>query len=536
MPHNDPVIQMPFRSTFAWLISKLRALPVALRIVLLTLVVGYITHGFVYANTLLAHDNIHLFVGDGIATSRWSQQLFYFFRARLQMPWVIGLISMLELGVVNVLLTEMLSLRRLSSQVLLVLTVVTFPAVISFHNYGSVDLFTGPMLVAVLAVYLSARKGWGNWLLSVALLAIGIAGYQAFVSTAATLMLLLLLARIVIRQDDAKAVWLDGLKALLILCASVAVYYGVVTALLQSDPSASLAAYRSQNAMGVFTMDELLKWTRDAYDFVWQFYATMGIGPLPRWLSALQLGLLAFVGLATAVRLFGMRFYRHPGRLLLVLVILLLLPLAMNSIQVFNNGVQSHSLMTFAFIAPWLLVLQYGEWLVDQIQAPKGPAGIMKKVLPIACAAVMGVNSFYCYVLANADYLSRKMNYDASISLATRIVDRIETTEGYEPSTPVIIVGAPIYSSYYLRPRAGFELMDGIIGSYNTGQAMVYNVDICTSVAFFISTVLSSNMVFVESSQMTAYANMEEVVSLPSFPAKDCYTWIDDVLVVKLSD
>jgi len=66
-----------------WLTSRLCATPLELRIILLTLCFGYITHGFVYANTLLGHDNILLY-NLSFSSLRWAAFLFYSVRAFLQ--------------------------------------------------------------------------------------------------------------------------------------------------------------------------------------------------------------------------------------------------------------------------------------------------------------------------------------------------------------------------------------------------------------------------------------------------------------------
>ena len=532
MQKKDLAVQHPFRSTIEWTNMKLRAVPTELRIVLMTLVLGFITHGFVYANTLFGHDNIHLYAS-GFNAVRWSSQLFYVVRAGLQLPWVIGLISLLELGIVNVLLTRMFALHRLSTQLLLIVTMITFPSVIAFHNYGSIDLFTGALLFSVLAVYLSTRKGFNSLLLSVVFLTISIATYQAFVCTATTLMLLLLLARLTIRRDDTRAVLLDAIKALVTLCSSIALYY-LISIMLTQAGVLGATSYRNQNEMGIFTVSQLIGWIKEAYMTVRDYYISATLNPLPLWVSFLQLTCLAVVAFTSIIRLFRERFFHKPGRLFLALVIVALLPLSINGIQVLNNGLVPHLLMTFAFIAPWWFVLQYGEWLLDQPQPCKIKLPL-KKALSILCVALISLNAFYGYILANADYVARKMNYDASISLATRLIDRIENIKGYTPTTPVMIVGN-LWSNYASKPRLGFELANNITGCFaSTGQAMTYNDALGSTIQWFISEVLSSTMVFVPSNQMDQYMSMEQVARLQSFPENNCYTWIADVLVLKLS-
>ena len=534
MQKNNLLPQRPLRTAIEWMSTKLQAVPPELRIVLMTIILGFITHGFVYANTLLGHDNIHLYAS-GLNAVRWSSQLFYFLRAGLQLPWVIGLISLLELGIVNVLLERLFDLRRLSTQLLLLITVLTFPSVIAFHNYGSVDLFTGALLLSVLSVYLSNRKGVVNLFLSIACLTVSIATYQAYISTAATLMLLLLLARLTIGQEKTKAVLLDAIKALVILVASIAIYYTITMKLTQVGV-AGVTSYRNQDMMGIFTLDQLLGWIKEAYKTVRDYYLSAALNPLPLWVAVLQLTCLAVVAFFSIARLFREHFFKKPGCVFLAIVFVALLPLAINAIQVLNSGFTPHLLMTFAFIAPWLFVLQYGEWLLDERSASQNRSSAVPKIASVVCALMVCMNAFYGYILANADYVGRKMNYDASLSLATRLVSRIESVPGYRLDTPVIFVGS-LFAPYYASQRQGFEMANAVVGSTsNSGQAMTYNDEYGSTIQWFIRTALSSNMVFVPDRDIDIYRNNKDVMAMNAYPANDCCLWVGNVLVMKLSD
>lgn len=529
----------------AWLVSRLKAIPQELRIVFTTLFFGYIVHGFVYANTLFGHDNTKLFSSE-FSSLRWSALLFYSIRAFIQIPWVIGLIALIELGIVNVLLARLLSLRRMSSQLLLVLTVLTYPSVVAFHNFGAVDIFTGSLLLCVLAVYFYTRKGALSTALSPLCLTVGIATYQAFVCMAAVLMLAILLERLTIQRDKVKAVLLSAFKAFLILVVSIALYY-LVYRLLDALGLPGTTTYRGQDQIGKFALSDLPVWLQKTYVSVLHYQFGKGVQLQNIVLKYPQLFCIGVVMVFTIVRLVKDSFFNQPVRILLALLVLALLPFAMNAIQFLNSGESPHMLMTFAYIAPWLLVLQYGEWILRKAPAgeqPKITEPTAKKtgeipacrVFAVLCTLLICANAYYGYIVANADYLNRKVNYDASISLATRLVDRIENVDSYTPETPVVIVG-DFYSDYATKRREGFELTYSITGSGSkTGQAMTYNNDLGSTIQWFIADMLSSNMVFISSNELKEYATLPAVAALQSFPEKNCYTWVDGILVIKLSD
>ena len=534
MQTEEQNILQSFRTAVRWGIERIQAIPQAARIMVFTLISGFITHGFFYANTLLAHDCIKPY-GAYFSVLRWSTLLFYFPRAFLLLPWVIGLISMVELGVVNILIARMFSIRKPGNQFLLVITTVTFPSVIAFHNFGAVDLFTGSLMFAVIAAYFFSKKGIGNVLLSIAFLTISVASYQAFLCTAAALMLMLLLTQVTIRREKLKSVFLNAGKAFLILACSVVIYF-IVYLVLKSLGLPGATDYRNQDAIGVFTVQNLWDWTRQTYKTALVYYLGDQPNPIPLFFQVFQLICIVVVVISTISRLRKQGVFKEPVRLMLAILIVLLLPLAINAIQLLNNGNIPHQLMTFAFIVPWILVLQYGEWLMEQPEQKKAFSKKLKKGLAILCTVLICSNAYYCYIVANADYMNRKLNYDASLSLATRIVDRIENIEGYTPKTPVVFTGQ-LFKGYLTHARLGFDLVYDVVASYcYTGQAMTYNNAYGSTVQWFITTVLSSDMQFVPAEQIEYYSNLESVKNLERFPEQNCYTWVDGVLVLKLNN
>ena len=534
MQMNQQAEPQSLKTSVKWITERLNTMPETIRIILLTVVLGWITHGFVYANTLFGHDNI-LPYAEAFSAMRWSTPLFFQFRAYLQLPWVIGLTALLELGLVNVLLARMFSLHNLVSQVLLIVTVLVFPSVIAFHNYGAVDLFTGSLLFSVLAAYLLTGKGIGHTLLAIVSLVISIASYQAFVDCTASLVLLMLLAKLTVHEESPKSVLLDALKTLFVIVLSTAIYYIVFRIFSRLTGGAGVTSYRNEDLIGIFSLQQLVNWIQEAYRTLYKYYIGELLNPLPVWSILLQLLCMTIVVCATGIKLCKKGFFKQPIRMLFVLAVLALFPLAINGIQVLNYGIEPHLLMTFAYITPWFIILQYGNWLYESAEKVQKKFSL-QKVLVVLCVAIISVNGYYGYILANADYVGRKLNYDASLSLATRLVDRIENVEGYTPETPVLIKGN-LWSTYALKPRKGFEMTYKIIGSFSdTGQAMTYNDNLGSTVQWFIATVLSSNMVFLSNDHIAEYRDLDAVIKLLPFPEKDCYTWVDGVLILKLSD
>ena len=117
------------------------------------------------------------------------------------------------------------------------------------------------------------------------------------------------------------------------------------------------------------------------------------------------------------------------------------------------------------------------------------------------------------------------MEKTATISLVTRMIDRVETLEGYNPQvTPVYVVGSLQNSllnqarpdSAYLGAKAG-------LGFY---YSATYNLP------YYITGYLNYPMIISEAQDLVT---LEEVQNMPTFPAQGSVKMIDGAAVIKLS-
>ena len=149
-------------------------------------------------------------------------------------------------------------------------------------------------------------------------------------------------------------------------------------------------------------------------------------------------------------------------------------------------------------------------------------------------------------IISNINRYGIKNNVREIVSQQTTDINRmfntyddsndLENIDGYTPETPVMIVGN-ISTGYTAKQREGFEFVNSITGSFTkTGQAMTYNDEFGSTTQWFISIVLSSNMVFIPADEIEQYKGLDSVINLQEFPDKNCYTWVGDILVFKINN
>ena len=111
-----------------------------------------------------------------------------------------------------------------------------------------------------------------------------------------------------------------------------------------------------------------------------------------------------------------------------------------------------------------------------------------------------------------------------------RIADRIEQTEGTESCDKILVIGALSDSEAYsvnLTPD-----ITGITDGYIIRKDdKVVGQSVLTSA---LNDYCGKNFAFISGDQKTEMLKKEEIKSMEKWPAKNCVTIVDDIVVIKL--
>lgn len=158
---------------------------------------GYLVHLYAFTNLIPNSDGLsRMFDPQQMTISgRWFLHYASSFHGFVQMPAVIGFFSVLFLALAAALVVGVLGLRSRTLSALSGGLMAAFPAL----GYTFLYLFTASaycfaILLAVLSVRLALSGKWG-WLAGSAVLAMAMGTYQAYVTVAIALSLLVVLRR-----------------------------------------------------------------------------------------------------------------------------------------------------------------------------------------------------------------------------------------------------------------------------------------------------------------------------------------------------
>ena len=488
---------------------------------------GLAAHAYGFLRAGFSHDMLNALVVTPVETY-WKMQLgrpgivLYrrVLRGLIAAPWQLGLLSLLWLSLSCFLIT---GLFRIPSRLFTVLTAGVLTANLSliamtatFLYEMDADLFA--MLIGVCAVWLWDRGGRKGAFAGVFLIAFCVGTYQSMVSVPITLIMLCSMAAL-LRGERFQDVFRKGLRALIMLALGGLLYW-VLVRLMCSWKGINLAMDSYNN---VSQTSSLSLFGRIAH-----VYATWSAAFWNPAKSHVEPFVLAVNSLLALLGLLALLHWLVKGKAggkekLLFCVLLLLLPLGMNTAQLsFSRDV--HDLMKMAFWLSGLAVLILFFLLPEE--KPLRPARIISVLLLFAlfCANIQ---------TANVVYTRKNLEQNAALSLMTRVLYRMEEREDYVPGeTAVVFAGV----SDQLQDRIpGFEATYDITGCEESSpleKALTsYNYHVY---AAYFRYILNNPAVLAESDVWNRMQEDPRVKSMPSYPDAGCMQLLDGMLIVKM--
>lgn len=499
--------------------------------IIATFVWGFVTHGYSFVDNNFSHDSLNEFHGAiwGNHLKMGSGRVFVpiyrdLFRGDLTMPWLIGILALLWIGLAVFLTIRIFSIEN---KLLIVLTAGIFTANISVSATAAtyihdLDCNMFSMLCAVAAVYCWKKLPWGS-VLGALFLMVSLGIYQGFL--AVTIVLVLFVCILALMNGDTfKNVFRQGLKAVGMILAGCGLYYVAMRVILHlSNLQLTSGDYNSLDVILRLTPKTLVEMIAGAYqDCFMRLINAYSAYPAIA-IKAITLVLLLIFAGVTVIRL-GNKSMGIPEKVLCICLIGLL-PVGMDLLYILTLG-QNHDLMVYAIWLFYLLALLLTDWLAAR---PCGGKVQIGKLLHVFTILLVFLLLFGHVQFANGMYMKKEQEYDAYLSLMTRIVDDMEECEEYVPGeTPVVFVGLP---DNLIDMIPGFKDYWNVIGMISTDVILRPQRDRYRA---YFENVMGLPIVLAEDSVWDDIWSRDSVIEMPPYPSKECIAMIDGNLVVKL--
>ena len=468
------------------------------------LIAGLLAHGYAFTNKLLNHDEIESLFGKGatVTSGRWGLELVKVLFPDWSMPWVYGVLSLLLISLACCLILSVLNIRSAPMRVALPAIITSFPALTGvFCFMFTSSAYAWSFGLAVLAVFLFCKGGLRRTLLGAVLLVLALGIYQAYISLAASLLLLVMIRDTLDGEKPVFEIVRFGVKALAMLLGAVALYY-LITLLVLRVTGTAFNSYVTENVNGAVSLPRRVRMAYDAFTYIFSFRNfSLITSEALRYLHIALLGttLAALAGLA----LRGRRVLNAA----LLAVLLLLLPLSICCMFLIMSQESIHTLVMYSFVCVYLLM---------GIAAERVKGGAKWLCLPL-CLVVLG-NVYF----ANKCYLKMTLQYENARAFYTVLASRVERTEGFDEGCALAVIGRQdnLLHSF---PELDTELFMGV----NRDLVNIYSRE------NLIRYYLGLDIPFADEAEIEQLADDPRVLAMAEYPYDGSVQKIDDRIVVK---
>lgn len=491
------------------------------------LIFGFITHVHIFSVNYIFHDSVTLdSLGQTYASGRWALGLLNDAAKQLvgayQLPFINGFISILLIAFTVILIVNSLGVNSAIISVIIGSTVIAFPSVASHFAF----MFTAPayflsMFLGALSVFiLHKRPCVCSFVISALLCCFSVGIYQAYLSFAASYALVIVLIFAFRHELGAGEVLKKALLLVAMLITGLVLYLLINKAFVHIM-GIELTTYQGLDKIGKIDFRLIPKAVFQAY------YEQLS----PTWLGIISCQFeknLTIVNELLCVVLFCLLILKKSlsgKKMLLVVLLFVLVPLALNSMYIMAPGSMAgvHSLMRMSLVFTYVLPAVYLDILCENVVASK----VKNAALAFAVFLLASVPITYSY-RDNVAYLNAQIVEEQAEAYYGSMVTRIRSTEGYRDELPVAYIGSAISDETMTTLP-----MRGDIWTYILSFSLkdVVSADMWQE---FCAVHLGWSPSVVE--DVSAFLTDDSVSKMPCYPDDGSIQIINDTIVVKLSE
>ena len=517
---------------------------------LATFIIGLAAHMYCYTNMLTGADDSALFTqgfswADGASGTRWLIKLYWDLLGTIRTPWLLGVVTLALYGAAAWFVCEALGITSRAGVVLVSGLMVTCPTMISSNFYlTSAHIYAGALLFACMAAY--AYEKWRHgWIAAFVFMLLSEGSYAAYIGMTLSLFFLCSLKELLFDQEANDKHNLVRHFGMLFLFGSSMVATTVICNLITANNTAGRVQDAQAQAATDYVGNIITSLQQVFTFFLPGTYNTYFHGE--RVMYSLFLLCAALSAVLVIWLLVKQQLWKRPLGLFLLVADIVCLPLAMNVIGIVSKWV--HTLMTFAYLTPWLFFVMAVEQLYRRDDLRKDWERLLRWGYSLLACVVAGLTVLCGIRLANICYTKAYARYTEGLADSIRLTNLIEAIPNYvKGETPVAFVGVsdndfPWQDAYELTSDiAGIGdlyywqgmytapfVLDSYVNQHLRANMLIFPQDAAIFTADTIADQLNDAGINASADEIK-----ELLQDLHAFPKEDCWTWYNDVLLIKL--
>lgn len=521
------------RRALAWLKKGLSRRELFLLCLISGLCLGFLAHGFMFANKIPNHDDLQHYADlgvVGVANGRYVLHLFWKLFSDLSTPWLNGILGTLFLCAASFLLCESYDLNQRWQALAMVGMMQLYPVNVSTYCYMyEAHVFMLGVALAAAAVWVVRKgRGWTRFLWCALLTMLSTGIYQVYVMFIIGLLILLVIRQTLQGVKSGEKAAMDWRFA--IGCAASALIglalYLVGLKLIQRFGHAALNSYQGIDQSGRLDLAQIPEKILRAYNDVWRHF----VSDVPDYVTGRMrifhtpLALLGMAALCGAV-IYALA-HRAFARAALLTLCALLIPLACCGIYFMGDDIVLHMITYYPLILIHLIPLVL-------IRPEEGALHLSARNLTALAALCLYLGyGFQCAVVDNQAYYRHYLSFTRAEHMAERIAARIEALPEYEIGAEVAVVG-------YLNAEESL-----IYYEYDVASRFLPFVGVRMELDYYwnytlpnlLSRVIGLPITGAGENWQPEESQLEAIAAMPCYPAEGSIAFVDGTCIVKLSE
>lgn len=493
---------------------------------LCTALFSFAAHGYRFLSLSFSGDSMFIAQTEDtlyqVSLGRFLQPLYWQIRGPITAPLTCGLFTTAFLIISSFLIIRLFDFEHLLQIILTcgLLTANETMAVSSAAYLPWMDVYALSLMLNVSAVYLFFKWKHGAWF-SPLLMAISLGLYQSYLPTSSTLVILLLLKKL-LSGEHIRSIWTRGIHFCLLLVAALLLYAAALKGILFIMDIQADQNYNGVGNVAIPSLSQILPLLISTYRTPLIVLFSLSGTPAMTWHVSTVPAELNLVCFAAALVVLVTCLKNKPvGTWMTALFLLFILPASANFIEFIAQGTSS-GLTIYAYNLLYLLpVFLFCDYAAS--------ARAVRLCSRLACG-ILAILLVFNIHTSNQMVLKRDLEFSATTSAISRILDRAKTTEGYIPGeTPVVIIGY-LPSSSLSMERPGFETI-----ARAQGMRYTYAASYETSTYWYLQMAMGEPINLVPHNERERLSKIAYEESMPSYPNPDCCQMRDGYLYLRLN-
>lgn len=485
-----------------------------------SMIFTFLTHFYFFSRRLANEDDLSylIFKDFALTSGRWNNGTL--FTTSLMSPSVNFILIIIILAIISLLICDIFKIKNKKNMILISLIISTFPSLaLSFSYLFMVEIYMTSLLLAVLAVWISTKWKYG-FIPGSLCIALSLGNYQSYIAVSVSLIIIYVIKETI---DKKKEILKDILKLLIMGILGIIIYFIILKVLLLINKT-SLSNYKGADSMGIPPISEWPKLIFRTYKHFIGYFIGKSYFRVSIFESTIRILTIILTFILLINKITKEKFYKNKTNIIIFIILIVLIPFTFNIVDFMAFKADLTSLQIYSFSSLYLLIIL----ILD-----KTKPNYLNTIITILIIAI-GIMNF---TTVNKYYFKQETYYKYTENFNNRLLNKIESTEGYYYGIPIIFKGesnSNFYKELNTLPNTNDNITfdQSLWGGKYIGYADLYTYNNDKKIFTMINNEFGVYLNRATDEERDKIKDNIEYNNMKSYPEKDSIKIIDGILVV----